>query len=104
MAYKDIAGLAGNMDYTSRLTACCTEQAAVFINDARPEYIALAEAVITDAGAALWFAWLVAAAPGFGDAYGSGGIEAIEDGMLLSAVQANWPIVAEAHAPEGEPA
>jgi hypothetical protein len=97
MAYTDIANLAGSSDYTSRLIACCTEQAGIFVNDQRPEYVDLAREVITNPGAALWFTWIVASSPGFGDAYADGGQEAIDDGMLLSAVQANWPVVAAAH-------
>jgi hypothetical protein len=100
MAYTDTAGLAGNSDYVARLTACCTEQAGIFVNDQRPEYVDLAREVITDPGAALWFVWLVAASPGFGDAYAGGGVDAIDDGMLLSSVQANWPIVSAAHPAE----
>jgi hypothetical protein len=97
MAYADVGGLAGDPGYLSRLTACCTEQAATFINDSRPEFHDLAQAVITDALAAMWFAWVVAAQPGFGDAFASGGSTAITDPMLLSAVQATWPIVGAAH-------
>lgn len=98
MAYKDIGGLAGDPGYLSRLSACCTEQAGIFINDARPEYKDLAEAVIENVLATTWFAWIVASQPGFGDAYASGGSESITDGQLLSAVQAVWPIVGTAHA------
>lgn len=101
MPYIDVSRLVGDQDFTNRITACCTEQAAVFINDQRPEWVALAEAIIADAAAAAWFYWLVAAAPGFGDAFAGGGSEAITDQMLLSAVQALWPTVAAAH-PDGE--
>jgi hypothetical protein len=100
MTYTDTAALAGNSDFTARLTACCTEQAGIFVQDARPEYSDLAREIITDPGASFWFVWLVASSPGFGDAYAGGGQAAIDDGMLLSSVQANWPIVSAAHPPE----
>jgi hypothetical protein len=94
MGYHDIATIVGDSDFTNRITACCTEQAAVFVNDQRPDYVALADAIIAEAGNATWFYWLVSAAPGFGDA---GSPAAITDPMILSAVQALWPTVAAAH-------
>lgn len=97
MAYKDIAGLAGDMDFTTRICACATEQAEVFVNDQRPAYVELADAVISDVGTASWFYWVVSAQPGFGDAFTAGGSASITDGQILSAVQAMWPVVAAAH-------
>lgn len=97
MAYHDVASLVTDSDFTNRITACCTEQAAVFVNDQRPEYVALAQDVIADAGNAAWFYWPVASAPGFADAFVSGGSAAITDPMLLAAVQALWPTIAAAH-------
>lgn len=94
MAYQDTATLVADPVFTNRITACCTEQAAIFINDQRPDYVALADEVIREAATAVWFYWLVASAPGFGDA---GGSSAITDPMILSAVQNLWPVVASAH-------
>lgn len=97
MSFADQSALAANSWFTARLTACATEQAGVFINDARVEYVSLARQVLADPVAATWFSWPVATAPGLGDTYAGGGQEAIADGDILAAVQAAWPTISFIH-------
>ena len=92
MTYADTAALASDYEFLRRLTACCSEQAAIFADDPRPEYASLAIAIVADAGRSAWFNWTVAASPGFGADSAS-----VSDAQLLSAVQTNWPKISAAH-------
>jgi hypothetical protein len=91
MTYIQIATLVGDSTFTNRITACCTEQAGVFINDQRPEYVDLARTIINNAETAQWFYWLAATSPGFAES------DDITDQMILAAIQSLWPVVSAAH-------
>jgi hypothetical protein len=86
MTLADTAALATDQEYLARLAACVTTEALGKPSDPfvdqlirnGPQY------------GAVIFGPTVASAPGFGDAYATGGQEAVTDGMLLSAVQASW--------------
>lgn len=75
------------------------EQAEIFKDDARPDFVAVADAILRDQGGLyLTFTRMAAAAPGIGDKAdnGDGTIdqENVTDADLLSLTQANWPTVA----------
>jgi hypothetical protein len=88
MTYAQTADLASDTEFNRRLSACLTTEAV-------PKTDELSDQILRAPtyGAQL-FSPIVSAAPGFADAYGAGGQEAIEDGMILSAVQASWDRVA----------
>jgi hypothetical protein len=83
MSYTDTAALTSNYEFQQRVTAASTEQALIFVNDARPEFVAPATAVILSASNAQPFVNLVAGQPGI--------TEAATDGDILAALQAVWP-------------
>jgi len=75
------------------------QQADTYINDQRPNFVAVAEAVLRDESTVtLTFTRLNAAAPGAAEKVdnGDGTIsqENVSDGDLLAATQANWQVVA----------
>jgi hypothetical protein len=84
MSYAAQADLSTDEGFAGRLAAAVT-------GEAKPLEGLLAEAVLRSpvAGAQM-FTPFVASEPGFADAYLTGGQLAITDGMILSAVQANW--------------
>lgn len=88
MSYADIAALTKDAEFSDRLGAALCSEAA-------PKSDELSEQILRSPvyGTQL-FMPLVSAAPGFASAYASGGQEAIDDGMILSAVQASWDRVA----------
>jgi hypothetical protein len=95
MAYEDVAALTVDQEYQARLGAALMTEALGKPGDA------LADALLAG-GPFLgqsWFGPAVAASPGFGDKFATGGQSAITDGDLLSAVQANWTRMAGLHAP-----
>jgi hypothetical protein len=98
MSFQTIADLTTDTAFAGRVSACATQQAEIFQNDARPDFVALAGAVMTGQGDVLWtFIRLAAAAPGLADTAGGGGATdqaAISDPDILAAVQSNWPTVA----------
>jgi hypothetical protein len=71
VAYSDVSDLKNDGYFQNRVTACLAME-----GQTSPESVLLQ--VI----------WPVAAAPGFGDAYASGGQDTITDAQILSAVQA----------------
>jgi len=88
MTYENIADLARDQDFANRLGACLASEAAPKTDD-------LSTLILrSPSNGAQLFMPLVSAAPGFGDAYAETGQKAIDDGMLLSAVQASWDRVA----------
>ena len=90
MSYEDVANLAKDGDFASRLAAGLTNEAVLKTGDA------LADVILKNPplGASM-FIPLVSSAPGFGAKYATGGQESITDGDLLSAMQAFWPRVTE---------
>ena len=88
MTYTQTAALAADPDFQRRLAACLTIESV-------PKSDPLSDQVLQSPqyGAQL-FMPVVSSAPGFADAYGSGGQESITDPMVLSAVQAGWDRVA----------
>jgi hypothetical protein len=99
MSYQAQSDLTADPDFNGRSIAAATEQAATFVNDARPSWVALAQAVMrgeSDKLAA--FVRSNAAGPGIADKAdnGDGTIDQakISDADLLSLTQAAWPIVA----------
>ena len=85
------------------------QQAAVFKDDARPAFVALADAILRgEGGPGATLLRLDAAGPGIADKAdnGDGTIsqENVTDDDLLSLTQANWPTVAGLYYDEtGEP-
>lgn len=88
MSYEDVANLAKDQDFSARLAAGLTTEAMGKVEDPLGDLILKNPPV----GASM-FIPLVSSAPGFGDAYASGGQLAITDGMMLAAIQAAWPRV-----------
>lgn len=88
MTYAQTADLAADQEFARRLGAALTTEAV-------PKTDALSDQILQSPsyGAQL-FTPIVSAAPGFTDAYAAGGQEAIDDPMILSAVQASWERVA----------
>ena len=98
MTYQNIDTLTGDPAFQGRIRACCTEQAEVFRNDTRPDFVALANDVLRGSSPALLsFIRIVAAAPGLADkAATEDGVDQtkVTDDDVLSTVQANWQVVA----------
>lgn len=91
MSYADSAALSRDADFADRAQACLNTEA-----QGKPDGDVLAPVILRSAsgyGASLFMPFL-STAPGFADAYAAGGQAAIDDSMLLSAVQANWDAVA----------
>jgi hypothetical protein len=109
MSYQTQAALTGDPDWIGRCFAAATEQANGYRNDARPDWVALAEAVQRGESDKLsTFVRLDAAAPGVGDQVdnGDGTIDQakVADAELLSATQAVWQVIAPLYYdPEGNP-
>ena len=109
MSYHAQSQLANDSDFNGRNQACATQQADVFRNDQRPDYVALAADVLrgnTDTLSA--FVRINAAGPGIAHKVdnGDGTIsqEYVTDADLLSLTQASWPVVAGLYyAPDGTP-
>lgn len=90
MSYADIADLAADPEFRRRLGAGLAQESATKVPGDD-----LAELVMRNPElGVIAFVPFVSVAPGFADAYAAGGIEAITDPMLLSAMQASWSKVA----------
>jgi hypothetical protein len=98
LAYLTQSLLATDTDFVRRVTACCTEQAENYRNDARPDFVSLANSVLRgEAEGTYTFVRLTASAPGIADkATTPDGIDSsqVTDEDLLATVQANWQVVA----------
>lgn len=96
MSYSAIDQLTNDVLFGGRVRACCTEQAEVFRNDARPDFVALANDVLRGDGLVTnAFTRIIAAAPGIADTAGDPVDQTgVSDGAILSTVQANWQVVA----------
>lgn len=84
MSYLDTFVLTTNPTFQQRITAASTEQAVIFVNDSRPEFVAPSQKVILSAGNAFPFFALVAGQPGIT-------VEST-DGEILAALQFVWPV------------
>lgn len=95
MSFVNQAALVADQAFQSRGAACVFQQAEIFKDDGRADIAALAlrHLQIPVEIGNVWPAFL-AAAPGFADQADS---SAITDAQILSAVQADWPTVAQAH-------
>jgi hypothetical protein len=86
MSYLDSYLLTMNSAFRGRVSACVAEQAKVFVNDERPEYVNLAHSAIaandpiTDQ-----FMPLISTQPDMS--------QDSDDGAILAAVQALWPTI-----------
>jgi hypothetical protein len=100
MSYSTINALVQDPLFQGRVRACSVEQAQIFKDDARPDFVALANDLLRgDLAAVTCFIRLTAGAPGLGDAAESGpgdGIDQsnISDADILSSVQVTFPTVA----------
>jgi hypothetical protein len=100
MTYLDKHALGLNLEFQNRITAASTEQAMIFVNDDRPEFVAPSQRIILASGNAAPLFPLVANQPGMS-------VES-PDADILAAVQAVWPVygaaLVEAVPPEVEDA
>jgi len=96
MTYQDTASLVKDADFIGRVTAAASEQALIFIDDARPEFIIVAETVILFPGNAAPLTNLVAGQPGI--------TAAATDADILAALQAVWPKYGNSLIASSEPA
>ena len=100
MTYLAQANLGADWQYQQRAQACLTNQAAIFHNDARPDFVALSSALLRgESDPTSSFVRMLAASPGFAEAYQPdpeqpGDQSKIPDDDLLAAAQAQWPTVA----------
>ena len=109
MSYQALYQLIGDGDFNGRTQAAGFQQAEVFKDDTRAEYVALSAAVLRgelDKLAAL--TRTAAAGPGIADKVdqGDGTIDQslVTDDDLLALTQANWPVVAGLYfAEDGSP-
>jgi len=84
MTYADQAATTQDPAFNDRVIACTVEQALVFVDDQRPEFKLLAQQVISSAGYGRQLVPLVAGKPGMSPES--------DDGAILAAVQAVWPV------------
>jgi len=97
MSYSEANDLINNAEWAGRVQVCAREQALIFSDDGRPEYYGLAYAIISDPRTEPYdFCFLLASQPGIS--------AESTDGDILAAVQAIWPKVGQAYAPEEAPA
>ena len=100
MSYQNMAALSFDSAFRDRTIACAKEQALIFKDDGRPDMAALADSIIESPSNAQGLVELVCVAPGFGDVTDPA---TIEDGEILSAVQAQWPTYAAVMFPADTP-
>jgi len=99
MSYQAQAQLEADYWFQQRSRAAAIQQAEFYKDDQRPDFVAVADALLRDdAGLAATFTRLAAAGPGIADKVdnGDGTIDQtkVSDADLLSLTQANWPVVA----------
>ena len=108
MSYETQNQLKQDIQFIGRCQAVAIEQSAIFKNDQRADFVALAEAIQRGDIALLdTFVRLDAAGPGVADKVdqGDGTIDQsqVTDEDLLSLTQANWPDIADLYFnPEGD--
>lgn len=89
MSYADQSALSSDPEFNRRTTAALTTEGRAKPADPLGAMIMRSP----QQGVSAFMPWL-SSAPGFADKYGSGGQQAISDGDILAAVQANWADVA----------
>jgi len=99
MSYLAQDQLTQDVTFLGRSRAAAIQQAEIYKDDARPNFVALADAVMRDEGGfAATFTRLAAGGPGIADKVdnGDGTIDQskVTDPDLLSLTQANWPTIA----------
>jgi hypothetical protein len=99
VSYQSSSQLSQDGTYQGRVIACSVEQAEVFTADARPDYVALAAAVMRgEADKSMAFIRISASGPGVGEKVdvGDGTIDQslVSDADILALVQGNWQTVA----------
>lgn len=99
MSYQSQAQLNDDIMFQARNRSAAQQQATIFINDARPEFVSLAKSLLrAEAEQTLAFARYAAAGPGMADKVdvGDGTVDQtqVTDADLLSLTQANWPTIA----------
>lgn len=99
MSYLSIDQLTNDAIFGGRSRAAVVQQAEVFKDDQRPDFVAVAHDGLRGNGETFnAFARMAAAGPGIGDKVdlGDGTIDQakVTDADLLSLTQANWPTVA----------
>ena len=101
MSFAVIFRLTNDSDFGGRTRACATQQAEIFRDDARPDYVAVANGLLRGkVPLEVTFIRIVAAAPGMAEKANSAGSfdqTRVLDADILAAVQANWPVVAGLH-------
>lgn len=99
MSYLAQSQLETDADFQRRVNSVNVQQASVYKDDARPAFVATANAILTDQpGPGASLLRLDAAGPGIADKAdnGDGTIDQskVTDDDLLSLTQANWQVVA----------
>ena len=99
VSYRSQAQLEANTDFRGRAVAAATQQAGVYVNDQRPDFVAVARNVLKGSAAELdAFIRLDAAGPGIAEKVdiGDDSIDQsqVTDADLLSLTQGNWQVVA----------
>lgn len=103
MSYQTQTQLTNDAGFLDRTHASLTEQSLIFINDARADFIALANVLLTGAlvngvSPIASFTRILAGAPGFAETVdnGDGTIDStrVTDDDIRAAVQAQYPTVA----------
>jgi hypothetical protein len=99
LAYLAISQLINDPTFQGRNRAVALQQSDIYRNDARPQFVALAEAILRDDAAPIYALLRInAAGPGIADKAdnGDGTIDQakVSDDDLLSLTQANWQVVA----------
>lgn len=98
MAFEDIDQLTQDAIFGGRVRACAVQQAETYKDDARPDFVALADDQLVGGSTYLAFVRIIAAFPGLAEA------DEIADGDILSQMQANWQTVASLYySGDGEP-
>jgi hypothetical protein len=87
MTYQDVSNLAQDPAFSSRVAGCLSMEA-----QGKDDHLA-GECLRNPTYGASYFMPWISAAPGFAETFAAGGQEAVEDGQILSAVQANWDAV-----------
>jgi hypothetical protein len=109
VSYQSQSALEADYDFQQRNRAVLVQQAHIYKDDARPDFVALAQAVMRDeAGPWSAFTRLAAAGPGIAEKAdnGDGTVDSalVFDEDLLALTQANWPTVTSLYyAEDGTP-
>ena len=99
MSLQSQAQLAMDPKFQQRVQASATEQANIFKDDGRADFVSLSKTVLRSPMSVLPTFWnMIAAAPGFDLTVdlGNDTIDSskVADEEILSAIQASWPTIA----------